>query len=89
MARVRVRIPKRFGPEWWACYAAAFAAERRYGESIHHDFDRERKLRCSTAERCVVIADDAIEGLREARDLECIIETDDATDLAYLEERRS
>lgn len=72
------KIPERFGPEWWSCYAAAFAVERAAGESamrmldMHSTFDRERNMRSSTAERCVTIADDAIQGFRVAVEGGCV-----------------
>lgn len=86
MARTRIKIPARFGPEWWACYAAAFAVERAAFErtevaSGHDEYDRVRRIRSSIAERCVTIADDAIAGFREARDGGCICSDDDAGDL--------
>ncbi len=76
---MKPKTPKRFGPEWWACYAAAFAVERRREEdtvlsmrrvermySHLGEFDCIRMLRAQTADRAAIIADDAIRGFAEA-----------------------
>lgn len=82
MSGRRPRKPKRFGPEWWACYAAAYAVERRGGEDAREAmgqatvFDRERCARFSTAERASLIADDAIMAFAEIVDDGCVLGDD-------------
>lgn len=74
------KSPRRFGPEWWSCYAAAYAADACRIETVLSqqprselsDFDRVRQMRSSIAERAVVVADDAICGFAEALDGECV-----------------
>jgi hypothetical protein len=76
--RATVKIPKRFGPEWWACYAAAFAVERaaveRAEPRARYSYDRTRAIRSSIAECCATIADDAIQGFAEAVEGGCVSE---------------
>ena len=76
---MKIKRPKRFGPEWWACYAAAFAVERAASEKALRKmgdacsaFDRVRNGRSGLAERCATIADDAIQGLVEADKDGCV-----------------
>lgn len=66
---MKAPTPKRFGPEWWAAYGAAYAVEQRAfvaADAGHDSFDRTRSICPMIAARCVVIADDAIRGFNEA-----------------------
>lgn len=68
-----MRNPKRFGPEWWAAYAAAFVHNFEKSAAIV-GFDRAAELRSSSSERAAEIANHAIAGFADAVEGGCIEE---------------
>lgn len=71
MAKKRVPVPKRFGPEWWAVYAASFVEQ--FESMKHHQTfdDRAKRISCD-AEHAAAVADLAIEGFEAAVDGGCV-----------------
>lgn len=75
-------MPKRLGPEWWACYGAAFAlgfqdmleAVRENNGDVGRLWDKDHpsSLGSSIAERAADVADRALECFAEAVEGGCI-----------------
>ena len=66
-----MKLPKRFGPEWWAFYGAAFARDFASTQDLS-GFDRAVELRSSSSELAAAIADQALEGFADAVEGGCV-----------------